>query len=224
MSRSNKQVILDFVEVILNQKHIERIDEYFDPETIFHTGPYVGIGYSREDTAEEKMVVTGVAPGGPSDGKLQIGDELVLVKDGQNTWETHQQLRAGLWGLGVVGTALMVRIRRDDQFVDVALTRGYIQGWDRKMKDLEELKTLFRQFFLDWPDLKVKVECIIEEGDMVSQFSTNFGTNSQYHRQAVWTCFDLQRVRDGKIVEVWSVDDYFSQIKQLGYQITMPAG
>jgi predicted SnoaL-like aldol condensation-catalyzing enzyme len=218
MSRTNKEVVLGFIEEVINQKRLDRFNEYFALESVFHSGSYVGLGINGDDTSGEKIVLNEIAPGGPADGKLRLGDELVQVQDELRTWDTFDEIRASVWAWGVIGSPLTVRVRRDDQIVDVQLRRGILQGWAVPIN-----KELFQQFLLvDWPDLKQTVECILEEGDQVMVYLTNMGTHSQYRRQAVWCEFDLYRLRDGKIVEAWGVEDGLRQLKQLGYRIDLP--
>jgi predicted ester cyclase len=218
MSRSNKEVVLGFIEVVINQKHLDRFDEYFAVDSVFHSGSYAGLGINGDDSSGEKIVLIEIAPGGPADGKLFVGDELMQVQDEQRVWETFDELRASVWAWGAIGSPLTVRVRRKGQMVDVELERGLIQGWTQPFH-----KELVQQFLLvDWPDLKETVDCILEEGDQVAVYLTNLGTYAKYGRKAAWSEFDLYRVRDGKITEVWSLEDYCGQLKQLGYRIEMP--
>lgn len=218
MNEKNEEVVLGFIDEVINQKRLDRLNEYFGPDSIYHSGPFVGIGINGDDASGEKVVITDVAPGGPAEGKLQAGDVLLWANDGQKTWDSFQELRTSLWARGVIGSELTVRVLREGEIVDVALRRGLIPGWELPVQP-----ELFQQFLLvDWPDLKENVECILEDGDMVSVYLTNIGTHGQYHQQAVWSEFDLYRVRQGKIADIWGLDDYYSQIKQLGYRIEMP--
>jgi predicted SnoaL-like aldol condensation-catalyzing enzyme len=219
MFKTNKEVVLGFIEEVINQKRLDRFDEYFASGSVYHSGSYVGLGINFDDSSGEKLVLVEVAPGGPADGKLRLGDELLSVKDRQRTWEDFDDLKIGVWARGVVGTPVTLCVRRDGETVDISLELGLIPGWT-----LSVHKELFQQYLtVDHPDIHQTVDCILEEGDMVMVYLTNRGTHAKYQRQAVWTEFDLYRVRDGKIVETWGLEDSYGYLKQLGYRVETPA-
>jgi hypothetical protein len=219
ISRANKEVVLGFIEEVINQKRLDRFDEYFAHDSVYHTGPYVGLGFDEDCTLGEKFILNEIAPGGPADGKMKLGDELLSAQDGQQIWESFDDLRYSTWPRGIVGTPVTVRVRRDGEIVDIKLERGLIPGWAAPIR-----KEFFQQYLLvDCPDLQVTVDCILEDGDMVMVYLTNQGTEVRYQRQAVWIEFDLYRVKDGKIVETWGLEDTFGHLKQLGYQIEPPS-
>ena len=111
-------------------------------------------------------------------------------------------------------------VLRDGQELDFRFERALIQGFDFIYS---ETKDTFRTYLeKEYPDLKVSIHHLIEDGNLVAVYLTNVGTNPDYNRQAVWDEFDIYRLVDGKIVEGWGLEDYFSQVKQLGYMIEPP--
>jgi predicted SnoaL-like aldol condensation-catalyzing enzyme len=219
MSRSNKEVVLGFIEEVINQKRLDRFDEYFAPGSLYQSGPYVGLGFNFDDSSGEKLVLVEIAPGGPAHGKMKLGDELLSAQDSHHFWESFDDLRHSTWARGVIGMPVTVRVRRDGEIVEVPLVRGLIPGWAMPIH-----KEFFQQYLLvDCPDLRVTVEKILQDGDMVMVYLTNQGTEVKYQRQAVWIEFGLYRVTDGKIVESWGLEDTFGHLEQLGYRVEMPA-
>ena len=73
-----------------------------------------------------------------------------------------------------------------------------------------------------WPDLKEEINLIFGHDDLVAVLSTLSGTNRDYHRPAVWNGCSIYRLKDGKIIEMMGVEEEYSQMKQLGYQIREP--
>ncbi|MEJ2736997.1 MAG: hypothetical protein P8189_26115, partial [Anaerolineae bacterium] len=73
--KSNVEIIQDTIEQIVNQKEIDKWDQYFSPDYISRGAPYIGMGFSR-DTSGNKHIIDMIAPGSPADEKLQVGDEL----------------------------------------------------------------------------------------------------------------------------------------------------
>ena len=104
--------------------------------------------------------------------------------------------------------------------MDISLKRGRVDGFDLLLSTYIDV---WRDSTLkDWPDLKTEIKLIFGEGDRVACYWINSGTNQEYQRSAVWSEMNMYRLKDGKIVEGWGVEDSFSQLKQLGYRIDEP--
>jgi hypothetical protein len=220
MSKTNVQIVEEYVEEVSNRKHFERVFDYCTEDCVIHVAPYVGLGLNFDDRSGDKVILKDIAPNGPSAGNLQVGDELVRVIDGTRTWETFKDLKSGLWGQGVMGTPVTFTVKREGQLMDISLKRGRVDGFDLLLSTYIDV---WRDSTLkDWPDLKTEIKLIFGEGDRVACYSINSGTNQEYQRSAVWSDINLYRLKDGKIVEAWGVEDSFSQLKQLGYQIDEP--
>jgi C-terminal processing protease CtpA/Prc len=110
---------------VSNQKRLDLLPKYFSEKFIGHGTPYVGIGAMNDDSSGNKVVVQEVYKGGPAEGKLMVGDEIIRVYDGEHSWNTYEELRhGGLWGQGIIGTPLTVWVRRDNAEHELHLTRG----------------------------------------------------------------------------------------------------
>jgi steroid delta-isomerase-like uncharacterized protein len=79
------------------------------------------------------------------------------------------------------------------------------------------------------PDLKVTINHQVAEGGKVATLKTFTGTHEgelmgfpPTGRRVAFDVFDLLRVRDGKVVEHWSVTDVAGLMKQLGH--SQPGG
>ena len=220
MSQSNKHIVQKYYEEVINGKDLDRIDGYFSDNCVFHGIPYAGIGISTDSSSGDKVLVRNIAPGSPAESKLKAGDQLVSAEDENGHWDTFQQLKTYSWGQGKIGSWIKMKVLRDGQELDFRFERALIQGFDFIYS---ETKDTFRTYLeKEYPDLKVSIHHLIEDGDLVAVYLTNVGTNPDYNRQAVWDEFDIYRLVDGKIVEGWGLEDYFSQVKQLGYMIEPP--
>ncbi len=220
MARSNKETVQGFYEELINKKLFDRYEDYYAENSIFHSPPYVGMGVATDDTSGDKVMIREVAQGGPAEGHLFTGDQLLRVTDEKNTWESYKQLREPDWGQGILGTPVSIRVLRAGVILDIQLKRGMVQSFDQRSIDF---KGIF-QFYMTkvMPDQKVTIEHLIEEGDLVVAHCLCSGTNLEYNRQAVWDFTDIFRIKDGKIIESWSVESTYSQLKQLGYKIVTP--
>jgi hypothetical protein len=148
-----------------------------------------------------------------------VKDEIIRVFDGERSYETFEELRESLWGQGVLGTSITIWMRRDNIEHEITIKRGLVQSFEYSYDLLE---SGFREFYKDWPDLKTRLVNAIESGDLVAYYVENQGTNTRYGCSALWAEFGFVRIQDGKITDWWSVEDTFSQFKQLGYIVHEP--
>jgi len=219
MSKTNKEIIQGFFDQVINLKRMDLWDEYISKDYVNHSPPYIGMGLSTRNTGD-KMFVSSIAPGGPAEGKLLVGDQIIRVEDDLNQWDTFEQLKTAVLGMGKAGTTIKVRVLRGEDSFDYELTRGLIEGFDISYK---EVKEDYRTFLTDqYPDVKVKIEKMIAEGEFVACYSVSQGTNSDFKREAIWSDCSFYRLSDGKIVEEWYVSDFVGALKQLGYDIKAP--
>ncbi len=93
-------------------------------------------------------------------------------------------------------------------------------GKDRGRDGLKEIVHTVRGAF---PDLRVKVEAVSEDGDQTWARVTFSGTNTgelmghpPTGRKATWTAIDQCRYANGKLVEHWGVVDLLSMMQQVG--------
>jgi predicted SnoaL-like aldol condensation-catalyzing enzyme len=220
MSRSNKQVVQGFFDDLTNSRRFDLWDEYLSPEAIAHGTPYVGVGVIPDYSTGDKIVLAEVAPGSPADGNLQAGDVLLRVEDGAQVTDTYDQLKQALWGQGKIGTSLKIKVSRGGEELDFEVERGLIPGFDVPIITYKDMWQSSLE--KDWREFNAKVECLVEEGDLVVAMVTNSGLSVEFNQRATWSEFDLFRLKDGKIVESWSLEDTFTQYKQLGYTILPP--
>ena len=219
MSKTNKEIVQGFFNQVINQKRMDLWDEYISKDFVSHAAPYIGMGFT-EDSSSGKLLITSIAPGGPTDGNLQVGDEIIRIEDDLNVWDTFEQLKTAVLGIGKTGTAIKVRVRRGTETFDYEITRGLIEGYDISY---EVVKGNYRAFLTDlYPDVEVKVEKMIAEDDIVACYTIYQGTNSDFNREVIWPDSAFYRLSDGKIVEEWYVSDYVGALKQLGYDIKAP--
>jgi hypothetical protein len=220
MSKSNVKLVREYIEEVYNRKHFERIFDYCSKDCVIHIAPYVGLGLNSDERSGERVILLEVSPYGPAHGKLMPGDELARVQDDTRTWETFEELKSGLWGQGVLGTRLTLTVRRDGKLVEVPLVRSRVEGWDLKLGNIVDVwQDDVRKH---WPDLKSEIKLIFGEDDLITCYTINTGTNVEYHRAAVWSECNIYRVQKERIIEMWGVEDSYSEMKQLGFRITEP--
>jgi hypothetical protein len=220
MTNGNSKILLEYTEQVINAHRIDRIYDYCDEQCVFHTPPYVGLGYRTEEKPPKKLVIAQVAVNGPGHGLLQVGDEVVRIRDKHSTAETFEQLRDGFLSRGLVGETVTITVRRAGELLDIDLVRGRIESFDLTMKDLIESWAKF--FKEEMPDFRTEINVVFEAGDKVAYYETFSGTSSEYHASTISASCSIARFEKGKMVEVWSVSDDLSYYLQMGYQLIPP--
>ena len=219
MSQTNSSILRGFFDEVVNQRRLDLFPKYFSETYVGHGTPYVGIGLVPDYSSGAKVTVQLVSPGGPAEGKLMVGDEILRVVDGERTWETFDELRQPTWGQGVLDTSLTMWVRREEVEHEITLVRGLVQGFEFPYHLLE---TGYPEYYKEWPDLETRLVRVMETGDLIAYHAESQGYNARYGRSAVWAEFGFVRFQDGKITDWWSAEDTFSQFKQLGYTIEDP--
>ena len=219
MLKTNIQIVERYIDEVFNQKHFDQIFNYCSHDCVIHIAPYVGLGLSTEERGEQ-VILTDIAPHGPAHGHLLQGDRLVSVRDEHRTWNTFDELKSGLWGQGVLGTHLTVKVQRAGELYDVPLVRSRVDGWKMKLSKIVDIwRDDIRQH---WPGLTSDIKMIFGQDDLVACFLITSGANLEYQHSAIWSESNIYRVVNEKIIEMWSVEDSYAQLKQLGFMITEP--
>ena len=220
MNNKNEKIVRDFYEQVMNEKRVDLIDEFFSDDYLYRAPSYVGLGFMPDVSSGDKYIVVSTAPGGPADGKLLPGDEIIRVEDGENSWNSYQELETGYWARGIIGTKTRVQFIRGGKTESIELERGLIKGFDIPKNDFRA--NFIRFLKHDYPDLNVTIDMMISKGDLVASAVTYIGTNTQFKRQAIWNENTFSRFTEGKISEEWSTIDNLALLTQLGYKITPP--
>ena len=71
----------------------------------------------------------------------------------------------------------------------------------------EGMKQAFAGLHEEYPDVRVDIESIVAEGDMVAVRLTFSGTHAPSDEKAVWPEMVFARFSEGKAVESWEVTD-----------------
>lgn len=220
MTKTNIQIVQEFYEQVINRRQFDQIYDYYSPQCVLHNSPFIGFGLNFDDRDDDHLMIFDVAPNGPAYGKILPGDELIRVKGEHKVWDEPGLLRQNLWSLGLAGDLVTFTVRRKNELIDIPVVRGRVGAWDIHLSTMVDI--WFDDLQKNWQDMKSEVTLIFGQDDLVACFVTNNGTNSKYHRTAIWGECNIFRLSDGKIVESWGMEDGVMQLKQLGYKIAEP--
>ncbi len=216
--KTNIEIIEEILEQVVNQKKIEVYDQYISPEYVSHGNPYIGTGLGV-DSSGNQHILQFILPGGPAEGKLQVGDELLWVEDEHRRWATYEEIQQGFL-MGSRGSRYKMGVRRGDQTLEVAFAKEWIQGFDTPK---DQAKSELQEFMTNqFPDLSASIVLFLEEGDRIFCLVEYRGTHAEFEREAVWREAWFVRISEGKVVEDWTVYDASSYFRQLGYQLIPP--
>jgi len=123
-------------------------------------------------------------------------------------------------------TKFLDRINKHDMTViDEVFDASYVErtGMPGLPPTRDGVKQMFGMFFKAFPDMNLKVEHLISEGDLVWVHIVSAGTNKGEMMGMPATGksvkideMHLVRVKNGKFVEHWGVDDSMGMMPQLG--------
>jgi steroid delta-isomerase-like uncharacterized protein len=112
----------------------------------------------------------------------------------------------------------------DEMFAADGVAHGLGGEGDGGLRGPAGFKPLFEQFRGAYPDLNVRVEETVAEGDLVAARCTVRAVHSggdqlgfaATEQPVEFTGMCIVRVRDGQIVEAWNNFDFMTMFRQLG--------
>jgi hypothetical protein len=168
MEKTNVQIFREYIEQVINAKHLDLLNTYLSEQCQFYSPPYVGIGIVVDTTSGERVIAQTVVPHGPSTGHILVGDEIVTVQDSHHTWDSFDALKSSLWGQGAAGSPVQMAVRRAGKMIYLPLVRGRVEPF---CLSLSEIINNFRSYLLEeCPDLHAEINLLIAEGNVVPTF------------------------------------------------------
>jgi steroid delta-isomerase-like uncharacterized protein len=103
-------------------------------------------------------------------------------------------------------------------------------GGGKSLQGPQHFREFWRRFRGAFPDLRVRVEDVIAEGDKTAVRFSFEGTHAgdhlglpRTHKKVLATAMSFIRWRDGKIIEGWNEFDESGMLRQLGALPSQPA-
>ncbi len=114
--------------------------------------------------------------------------------------------------------------KRDLAAIDEIFSKDYVGHYDMStVNGLEAYKQYLSGLFTAFPDVHITVEKVFAEGDLVAFVATATGTHLGPFGPAAATgnlmkvqALVIRRMADGKIVELWQMNDMLGMLMQIG--------
>ena len=101
-------------------------------------------------------------------------------------------------------------------FDEIVAENAVLHDNEKTITQLEMAKRRIRMVLNRYQNIKITIQDIIAEGDMVAVRSTFQGIFIQNGRELISPGLSMSRFKDGKIVEVWRAFDNANIFRQLG--------
>lgn len=216
---TNTEIVQGFIEAI-NHNEFDRAWEFCSQDCVSHMPPWVGLGLRPDLDIDGHIIVQGLVPQGNAVKVMQVGDEIIRIADEHRAWDTYEEIKNGVWGQGIPGSALVVTVKRGEQTLNLRVERCFLPASDILLVDY--LPMWRADQLKNWLGLKSEIQLIFEKDDLVAFYAVDTGTNKDFGRAAAWGECNIFRIKAGKINEMWGVADSYMQLTQLGYQINEP--
>jgi steroid delta-isomerase-like uncharacterized protein len=111
----------------------------------------------------------------------------------------------------------------DEMLTDDIVAHGLVDAQGNTIHDKETFKSYFRGFRGAFPDINVKVESTVAEGDRVVALCRVTATHSgpqlgiaATDQPVEFTGMCMLRIQDGKIAEAWNSFDFLKVFLEIG--------
>lgn len=115
---------------------------------------------------------------------------------------------------------------REDAIDEMMHADAVTHGLEQDITGREAFKPFQRKFRAAFPDMKITVEEVLIEGDMIAARCSVTGTHTgpglpvpPGSKPVSFTGMCMGRVRDGKLIEGWNNFDFLSLYQQIGLSL-----
>lgn len=199
------------------EETISAVEEYMADDGLFYRPRYVGFGFTYDNTDESgRMVVETIVPGGPASTVLQVGDEFMSVRGVEVSIDNRDSGKLSF--RGAPGEEVSAVIKRGDELMDIAVTRGTVESTISKSDMIEWMSSADGD---DWGDDSFTLHEVVASGDVAYAWTTIAnaddvtGNTVETH---VVTRFRFNE--DGKVVAVSNLRESRFMLEQQGFSIT----
>ncbi len=205
---------------IFNRRSLDEIDQYIAEDCVTVWEAYIARGvYPKAE--DGKAVVETIFEWVPGAGKLEVGDEILSIQEGDRIYDTLDALLYAPWGLNP-SVKIHIWARRNNEVFECEITPVVDKARRTPYPPSQWIESL-QAAYENHPELHFEVEYMIEEGDMVACFGTSSGINKKFNNRPYAFSEDyVFGFADGKIAWFFGVQSTANMLSQQGYRILPP--
>jgi C-terminal processing protease CtpA/Prc len=215
----HKQLVRSFLDTFTQQGE-DKLADFISENFEFATETWLGIGMNLKTEGDKAIVESFFPEINPCVGKLQPGDEIVSVQEGESVYTSLEEIRYYPWGLDP-GKPVNIRARRSGEDFTCEIT-PVVFKFDRMPYKLEQWKEAYQTNKETSPDYQYTLEYMVEEGDLVACILSVTFTDLKLKRPFAYSQALVFQFSGEKIVSIFELRNTAAELSQKGYRILPP--
>jgi steroid delta-isomerase-like uncharacterized protein len=225
MIEDNKALIRRWLDEILTQEDLRKIEELFAPNYALHDSNFIQKVHGHEGIAQYVATLRAASPDLCFAVEDQIAERDMVV----TRWTARGTHREEFLGVPPTGEQMMVTGIEFDRIVDGKIDEAWVSYhlFTDNTLDPDRVKRVLAMMNSAFPDLRVDQADSVTEGDKVAFRWIMSGTHqgelmgiAPTGERIVVMGMDIVRTVDGEILDYWGEFDVIGLLRQLG--ITPP--
>jgi len=221
MSEDNKALVRRWLEEVLTQGNLQRVEDLFAPNYVLHDPSFPRDVYGPEGVKHYVMAYHFAFP----DAQFALEDQIAEADKVVSRWSARGTHQGEFLGIAPTGQEVTVTGIEFDQVVGGKIEQTWVgyHPFAGPMPDPESLKRGFAALHEAFPDIRIAEAESIREGDKAAFRWLMSGTHkgeflgvSPTGKRVEAMGMDIVRLAEGEIVEHWGEFDVMGMLRQLG--------
>jgi steroid delta-isomerase-like uncharacterized protein len=226
MIEDNKALIRRWLDEILTQEDLRKIEELFAPNYVLHDSNFIHKVHGHEGIAQYVATFRAASP----DLCFAVEDQIAEREMVVTRWTARGLHREEFLGVPPTGSQMMLTGIEFDRVVDGKIDEAWVSYhlFTDSALDPERVKRVLTMIQGAFPDLHVAHADSVTEGDKVAFRWMMSGTHqgellgvAPTGERVVVMGMDIVRISDDEILDYWGEFDVMGMLRQLG--ITSPS-
>jgi len=226
MIEDNKALIRRWLDEILTQEDLRKIEELFAPNYVLHDSNFIQKVHGHEGIAQYVATFRAASPDLCFAVEDQIAERDMVV----TRWTARGTHREEFLGLPPTGSQMKMTGIEFDRVIDGKIDEAWVSYhlFTDSALDPERVKRVLTMIQEAFPDLHLAQADSVSEGDKVAFRWMMSGTHqgellgvAPTGERVVVMGMDIVRIGDDEILDYWGEFDVMSMLRQLG--ITSPS-
>jgi steroid delta-isomerase-like uncharacterized protein len=221
MAEENKALVQRWLDEILTQGDLRRVDELLSPNYVLHDSNIPQEVYGREDIKRRVASYRAAYP----DAYFAVEDQIAEGDMVVTRWLAHGTHREEFLEIPPTGSWVAVTGIEFDRVVGGRIDEGWVSYhlFTDSVLDLERAEQALATMYYAFPDLRMVQADSVTEGDKIAFRWMMSGTHKGEYMGVAPTGklvtvmgMDIVHIMDGEILEYWGEFDVMNMLRQLG--------